>query len=104
MPFTYRRSVIKDSIGKARSYLSNLANWRASGQKKGQPGPPGARNHPTLYEGAFALELDETDLRQTFARLKVYTAATWKWTHYPVNLTPSFQPLPPDPPSHHPSP
>jgi hypothetical protein len=34
-------------------------------------------NHPTLYEGAFALELDETDLRQTFARLKVYTGATW---------------------------
>jgi len=39
LPFTYRRSVIKDAIGKARSYLSNLANWRASGKKQGQPGP-----------------------------------------------------------------
>src|SRR5258708_14594190 len=91
MPFTYRRSVIKDALGKARSYLSNLANWRASGKKSGQPGPPGASNHPTLYEGAFALELDETDLRQTFARLKVYTGATWECHHYPVKLSRYFQ-------------
>src|SRR6266566_1490130 len=45
-PFIYRRSVIKDAIGKVRSHLSNLANWKAFGQKKGQPGPPGASNHP----------------------------------------------------------
>src|SRR5712691_4555090 len=32
-PFIYRRSVIKDAIGKVRSYLSNLANWRAKGVK-----------------------------------------------------------------------
>jgi transposase len=35
-PFIYRRSVIKDAIGKVRSYLSNLANWRASGKKQGK--------------------------------------------------------------------
>jgi putative transposase len=90
-PCIYRRSVIKDAIGKARSYLSNLANWRASGEKKGQPGPPGASNHPTLYEGAFALELDETDLRQTFIRLKVYTGATWEWHNYSVKLSRYFE-------------
>ena len=62
-PFIYRRSVIKDALGKARSYLSNLANWNTSGKKKGQPGNPGASNHPTLYEEAFCLDLDATDLR-----------------------------------------
>jgi len=42
-PFIYRRSVIKDALGKARSYLSNLANWTASGAKKGNLArlPPG---------------------------------------------------------------
>ncbi len=62
-PFIYRRSVIKDALGKARSYLSNLANWNTKGKKKGQPGNPGASNHPTLYDEAFCLDLDATDLR-----------------------------------------
>src|SRR6266705_397250 len=35
-PFIYRRSVIKDTIVKVRSFLSNLASWKASGKKKGQ--------------------------------------------------------------------
>jgi putative transposase len=91
MPFTYRRSVIKDAIGKARSYLSNLANWRASGKKQGRPGSPGASNHPTLYKGACALELNEADVRRTFARLKVYTGATWEWHHYPVKQSRYFE-------------
>ncbi len=90
-PFIYRRSVIKDAIGKVRSYLSNLANWQAFGKKKGQPGPPGATNHPTLYEGAFSLELDQADLRKTFARLKVYTGATWEWHNYPVAYSRYFE-------------
>src|SRR5215467_7764435 len=47
-PFIYRRSVIKDAIGKVRSYLSHLATWRATGAQKGRPGRPGAANHPTL--------------------------------------------------------
>src|SRR6266481_425477 len=42
-PFIYRRSVIKDALGKARSYLSNLANWNTRGKKKGKPGSPGGR-------------------------------------------------------------
>lgn len=55
LPYVYRRSVIKDAIGKVRSYLSNRANWEKSGKKKGRPGLPGGTNHPTLYEGAFSL-------------------------------------------------
>jgi hypothetical protein len=94
-PFIYRRSVIKDAIGKVRSFLSNLATWRASGKKKGQPGSPGASNHPTLYDEAFCLDLDATDLRTgphtCFARLKVYTGTVWEWHHYPVKLSRYFQ-------------
>ena len=59
MPFAYRRSVIKDAIGKVRSYLSNFARWETSGKKKGKPGPPGARDHPTLYQGTCSLEQAE---------------------------------------------
>src|SRR5215472_9327220 len=55
MPFAYRRAVIKDAIGKVRSYLSNRANWEASG-KKGKPGYPSATDHPTLYQGCYALD------------------------------------------------
>src|SRR6266446_1721476 len=94
-PFIYRRSVIKDALGKARSYLSNLANWNTRGKKKGQPGSPGASNHPTLYDEAFCLDLDETDLRTgphtCFARLKVYTGTTWEWHNYPVTLSRYFE-------------
>jgi IS605 OrfB family transposase len=94
-PFIYRRSVIKDALGKARSYLSNLANWNASGAKKGQPGPPSARSHPTLYDQACYLDLDGTDLHPRkhtcFARLKVYTGTEWQWHHYPVKLNRYFE-------------
>ncbi len=94
-PFIYRRSVIKDAIGKVRSFLSNLATWRASGKKQGRPGSPGASNHPTLYDEAFSLDLDEADLhpspRTCFARLKVYTGTTWEWHHYPVKLSRYFE-------------
>ena len=94
-PFIYRRSVIKDAIGKMRSYLSNLANWNAAGAKKGQPGTPSARNHPTLYDKAFALDLDGADLRSSprtcFARLKVYTGTGWEWHNYPIQLSRYFE-------------
>ena len=94
-PFIYRRSVIKDAIGKARSYLSHLTNWKASGKNKGQPGLPGATNHPTLYDEAFRLDLDGTDLRPNprtcFARLKIYTGTAWEWQNYPVNLNRYFE-------------
>jgi Putative transposase DNA-binding domain len=84
MPFIYRRSVIKDAIGKVRSYLSNRANWEKSGKKKGQPGLPGASDHPTLYQGCFALEMDMLDAKEAFVRINVYTGVTWTWMHYPV--------------------
>jgi IS605 OrfB family transposase len=94
-PLIYRRSVIKDAIGKVRSFLSNLANWKASGKKQGQPRRPGASNHPTIYDEAFSLDLERTDLhtspRTCFARLKVYTGAAWEWHHYPVKLSRYFE-------------
>jgi len=84
MPFAYRRSVIKDAIGKARSYLSNRANWEKSGKKKGRPGLPAATDRPTLYQGCIALELEVLDTKEAFVRINVYTAEGWKWMHYPV--------------------
>jgi len=94
-PFIYRRSVIKDAIGKVRSHLSHLAKWSSSGKKKGRPGTPGASNHPTLYDGAFCLDLDGIDLHSgshtCFARLKVYTGTGWAWHRYPVKLSRYFE-------------
>jgi hypothetical protein len=72
-PWEYRRSVIKDCIGKARGYLSAYENWKRSGRKKGRPGVSTPRNHPTLYEGTCSLTLNGVDLRQSFVRLRVYT-------------------------------
>ena len=91
MPCVYRRSVIKDAIGKVRSYLSNQAHWQKSGQKQGRPGLPGGANHPTLYEGAFSLELDGLDRRKAFVRLKVYTGQRWQWVNYPVKYSRYFE-------------
>ncbi|MGZ3629450.1 MAG: hypothetical protein ACXVDN_17540, partial [Ktedonobacteraceae bacterium] len=56
LPFAYRRSVIKDAIGKARSYLSTRASWEKSGKQKGKPGLPGAAEHPSLYKGTWELD------------------------------------------------
>jgi hypothetical protein len=58
LPYQYRRSVIKDAIGKVRGYLSHLASWQQAGKKKGKPGLPGAADHPTLYQGTFHLDLE----------------------------------------------
>jgi putative transposase len=85
MPFAYRRSVIKDAIGKARSYLSNRANWEKSGKKKGKPGWPAASDHPTLYQGCITLEMEALDTKEAFVRIAVYTGEEWRWMHYPVN-------------------
>jgi IS605 OrfB family transposase len=90
-PFVYRRSVIKDAIGKVRSYLSNRVNWHTSGKKRGKPGLPGTSNHPIFYKGAFSLELDGLDLRKTFVRLKVYTGKGWTWVNYPVKYSRFFE-------------
>jgi IS605 OrfB family transposase len=87
MPFIYRRSVIKDAIGKVRSYLSHRARWEKSGQKKGKPGLPGARDHPTLYQGTCSLALESRDLRARFVQLKVYDGQEWRWVNYPVKCS-----------------
>src|SRR5260221_377138 len=87
MPFAYRRSVIKDAIGKVRSYLSNRANWEASGKQKGKPGWPAASDHPTLYQGCLVLDLETLDTREAFVRINVYTGEDWTWMQYPVNCS-----------------
>ena len=91
MPFIYRRSVIKDAIGKVRSYLSHLANFQKSGKKKGRPGLPGAANHPTLYQGTLTLDLDMVNAKNHFVQLKVYTGSRWEWHNYPVQASRYFE-------------
>src|SRR5712692_5892867 len=90
-PSRYRRSVIKDVIGKSRGYLTTLLKWQRSGKKKGKPGIPTAANHPTLYAGTFTLELDALDLRKSFVRLRVYTGVEWEWVHYPTRYNRYFE-------------
>jgi putative transposase len=87
MPFVYRRSVIKDAIGKVRSYLSNRLRWEKSGKKQGKPGLPAATDHPTLYQGCLALDLETLDTREAFVRINVYAAGAWTWVHYPVSCS-----------------
>ncbi len=87
MPFMYRRSLIKDAIGKVRSYLSNLANWEKTGKRSGKPGPPGASNHPTLYQGTLTLDLETFDAKNGFIHLKVYTGQRWEWHNYPAQTS-----------------
>jgi putative transposase len=90
-PFVYRRSVIKDAIGKVKSYLSNLSGWQKTGKKKGKPGLPGPCNHPTLYKGTFPLELSGAAVQQSFVRLKVWTGERWVWANYPVQNSRFFE-------------
>ena len=90
-PTRYRRSVIKDVLGKARAYLGSKARWEASGKKKGKPGVPTPRNHPTLYAGTYALELATLDLKASFVKLKVYTGSRWIWANYPTRYNRYFE-------------
>jgi putative transposase len=91
MPFVYRRSIIKDAIGKVRSYLSNLANWEKTGKRSGKPGPPGASNHPTLYQGTLTLDLETFDAKNGFIHLKVYSGQRWEWHNYPAQTSRYFE-------------
>jgi putative transposase len=91
MPCAYRRSVIKDAIGKVRSYVSNLATWKKSGKKTGKPGSPGACDHPTLYKGTCELILEGAKGVDRFVRLKVYDGQAWQWVNYPVKGSRYFE-------------
>ncbi|HEX6483434.1 MAG TPA: transposase [Ktedonobacteraceae bacterium] len=91
MPFAYRRSVIKDAIGKVRSYLSNHANWEKNGKQKGKPGLPGAAEPPTLYQGTWELDLSDSKVKKRFVRLKVYDGLSWQWVNYPLKCSRHFQ-------------
>src|SRR5258708_21931063 len=73
LPNRYRRSVIKDVIGKPRGYITSVTKWHPSGKKKRKPGIPTASNHPTLYAGTFALELDELAVDLNVKQLAVIT-------------------------------
>jgi hypothetical protein len=75
---------IKDCIGKAKAYYTTHEQWRASGKKKGKPGLPTPRNHPTLYAGVFALQLDQVDVKKSWVALRVYRGKEWAWVNYPV--------------------
>jgi len=88
MPVVYRRSVIKDAIGKARSHLSNYKNWEESGKKKGRPGLPGPNNHPTLYKGTLEMEMEKFDRKGSFVSILVYSSRDWEWVNYPVKFSP----------------
>src|SRR6266567_4275125 len=91
LPFIYRRSVIKDAIGKVRSYFSNRANWQKTGKKKGRPGWPGPADHPTLYQGTCTLHLESTEVTSRFVQLKVYDGKVWVWVNYPVRCSRYFE-------------
>jgi transposase len=91
MPFVYRRSVIKDAIGKVRAYLSTCKNWEQRGKKQGKPGLPGAANHPTLYQGTLILDLERLAAQAHFVQLKVYTGSCWEWRNYPVQASRYFR-------------
>jgi putative transposase len=90
-PNRYRRSVIKDVIGKARGYLTTLAAWQASGKRRGRPGQPTPHSTPTLYAGTYALDLETLDLKKSFVRLKVYSGEQWTWVHYPTRYNRYFE-------------
>ena len=69
MPCVYRRSVIKDAIGKVRAYLSHRRAWEKSGKNQGKPGLPGASNHPSLYQGTIEQQSPRLVLRKKAADL-----------------------------------
>jgi IS605 OrfB family transposase len=91
MPVVYRRSVIKDAIGKVRAYLSHRRTWEQTDKRKGKPGLPGASNHPSLYQGTIELTVGEADQHERFVRLNIYTGAGWRWVNYPVRSSRYFE-------------
>jgi len=91
MPTHARRATMKEAIGKARGYLTARSTWQKSGKKKGKPGLPGAADHPTFYQGAFELELEDAKIHDRFVRLKVYDGTKWDWMNYPVKCSRHFE-------------
>src|SRR5258708_3810652 len=90
MPIHARRAAMKEAIGKARAYLTVLASCQRRSKKKGKPGFPGAADHPTFYQGAFHLELEEARVHDRFVRLKVYDGSQWTWMNYPIRCSRHF--------------
>ena len=90
-PWEYRRSVIKDCIGKARAYHRAHATWKQTGKAKGKPGLPTPANHPTLYSGVFSLQLNQAQIQKSFVKRRVYTGTGWEWVNYPVKENRYFE-------------
>ena len=86
--------VIKDAIGKVRSYLSNLAHWEKSrGKKEGQTGPTwsqGSPHPPTRAPGAPWKGPKAS--RDPFCSAQgLRWAAVWQWVNYPVKCSRYFE-------------
>ena len=74
-------AVIKDAIGKARSYLSQSCTTGKDVReaKRASLGCPEPRDHPTLYQGTcLCLEEGEGEAVLGFVRLKVYDGHEWQ--------------------------
>ena len=76
-PCYLRRAAINEAIGKVSSYMSNLANWKASdpGKRGKCPSLPVAGYvFPVLYKGNMYKSLGSYH-----ADIKVYRNNTWGW-------------------------
>ena len=79
-PSYYRRSAIAEAIGKADSYLSNLANWEKNGKVGKKPSLPNAGYcYPALYRTASYVREDTLT-----ASVKVFIRNTWDWITIPL--------------------
>lgn len=75
-PCYYRRAAIAEAIGKVSSYMSNLANWKATPVGKKPSLPKAGYVYPSLYR-------DNAYVRNGLyrAEVKVWIHNTWDWIH-----------------------
>src|SRR5215469_9232434 len=61
----------------------SIDNWEYEGftdvANRHQLIRPAATDHPTLYQGCLALDLEALDLQEAFVRINVYTTEGWRW-------------------------
>lgn len=84
-PSYFRRTATAEAYGMYSSYVSNLANWRASGSHKAKPGRPVAKKcFPTFYKGnMFKKVYDST------VWLKVFRDGDWKYETVTLKMKPT---------------
>ena len=82
MPCYLRRAAISEAIGKASSYLSNLANWTSNPVGKQPSYPKAGYAFPSMYrDNMYKQTGDYTAL------LKVYVRNTWDWINIELRKT-----------------